>query len=193
MYTQLYFHPTRRIYDLHLKEFLKEWLPGGSFPTEVNEHIRFSDNEVTAGMGKAAADPSEKSHVLAKRIVSREHFRWIYEPSSSDQSTLEPAKNVFDALVAKFGADHVRRDAYAQKGASYDFPVYTKSEEIDSSLALSPTLSQVPTFSVDRVYVSTSIRDEAEHWVAENRGKIITGKTTEEHLNGTSSESQHSS
>src|SRR5271163_4386054 len=26
MYTQLYFHPTRRIYDIHLKEFLKDWL-----------------------------------------------------------------------------------------------------------------------------------------------------------------------
>src|SRR5256886_15134501 len=27
MYTQLYFHHVRRIYDKHLKEFLQEWLP----------------------------------------------------------------------------------------------------------------------------------------------------------------------
>jgi hypothetical protein len=190
MYTQLYFHPTRRIYDMHLMEFLKEWLPAGHFPTEIDKHISLSDNEVTAGMWKAAAEPSERCHMLAKRIISREHFRQVYEPSSADQrSALEPAKSVYDALVAQFGGDQVRRDVYAQKGGSYDFPVYTKAGEIDSSLALSRTLAQVPTFSVDRVYVSIAVRDEAERWVAKNRDKIITRAVGEEHSNGTSSES----
>jgi len=194
MYTQLYFHPTRRIYDIHLKEFLKEWLPDGHFPTDVNKHIDVTDNEVTAGLWRAAADPRERSHVLAKRIVSREHFRVVYEPTSSERSlVLDPGKNVFDALVAKFGADSVRRDAYAQEGASYDFPVYTKARDIDSSLALSQTLSKVPTFSVDRVYVSMAIRGEAERWVEKNRDHIITGTIGKEHSDGTSSEGQHSS
>ena len=176
MYTQLYFHPTRRIYDIHLMEFLKEWLPEGRFPTEINKHISCSDNEVTAGMWKAAADSKERSHALARRIISREHFRQIYEPNSSEQlRALEPGKHVYDGLVAQFGKDEVRRDAYAQKGGSYNFPVYTKAGDIDSSLALSQTLSKVPTFSVDRVYVSTAIRVEAERWVEENRGQIITG------------------
>lgn len=186
MYTQLYFHPTRRIYDTHLKEFLKAWLPEGRFPTEVNKHIGITDNEVTAGMWRAAFDQTSKSHELAKRIVSREHFRLVYEPTSSDQSSaLEPAKNVFDVLVRKFGKENVRRDDYAQKGASYDFPVYTKAGDIDSSLALSQTLSKVPTFSVDRIYVSVTARAEAERWVAKNRNKIITGEIGEEHSDGT--------
>lgn len=190
MYTQLYFHPTRRIYDIHLLEFLKDWLSDGRFPIEIQEHLKFSDNEVTAGMWKAAADSTERSHVLAKRIVSREHFRQVYEPSSSDQlAALEPGKKVYDALIAKFGADQVRRDVHAQKGGSYDFPVYTKAKLIDSSLALSPTLSRVPTFSVDRVYVSLAVRDEAEQWVAENRDRIVNGADGEEHPDGTSSES----
>jgi HD superfamily phosphohydrolase len=182
MYTQLYFHPTRRIYDIHLMEFLKEWLPEGRFPTEVDRHISCTDNEVTAGMWKAAADSSERGHALAKLIISREHFRQIYEPSSSDQlRVLSPGKHVYDGLVAQFGKNEVRRDAYAQKGGSYDFPVYTKAGEIDSSLALSQTLSKVPTFSVDRVYVSTAIRDEAERWVEKNRERIITEAIGEEH------------
>src|SRR5437879_8100121 len=37
MYTQLYFHPVRRIYDIHLREFLKSWLPGGFFSTNLAE------------------------------------------------------------------------------------------------------------------------------------------------------------
>ena len=29
MYTQVYFHPVRRIYDIHLRDFLREWLDDG--------------------------------------------------------------------------------------------------------------------------------------------------------------------
>jgi len=190
MYTQLYFHPTRRIYDIHLKEFLKGWLPEGRFPTETEKHVNITDNEVSAAMWKAAADPTERNYILARRIVAREHFRQVYEPTSTDQaSALEPGKIIFEALAEKFGADHVRRDAYAQMGASYDFPVYTKAGEIDGSLRLSTTLSQVPTFSVDRVYVSTDTREEAERWVSANRDKIFTKASGQESSNGAPSKS----
>jgi len=40
MYTQLYFHHVRRIYDAHLKQFLKAWLPGGKFSVDVTEHLK---------------------------------------------------------------------------------------------------------------------------------------------------------
>lgn len=177
MYTQLYFHPTRRIYDIHLKEFLKEWLPQGQFPTDVDGHLSLSDNEVTSAMWKAANDAGDKGHELASRIISREHFRQIYEPTSADQKqALEPAKNVFDTLAARFGPDKVRRDVYPQKGGSYDFPVYTKEGVIDSSLALSSTLAQVPTFSVDRVYVSIDIREDAQRWLTQDRERLVSGK-----------------
>jgi hypothetical protein len=190
MYTQLYFHSTRRIYDIHLMEFLKEWLAGGRFSTNIDAHVSLSDNEVTAAMWKAAADQGERGHTLAARIVSRMHFRQVYEPRSSDQMrALEPARKVYEALVARFGGDNVRRDVYPQKGGSYDFPVYTKEGAIDSSLALSRTLSQVPTFSVDRVYVSTEIRDEAERWLTQDRDRIIFGAVGEEQSNGRSSQS----
>ena len=101
---------------------------------------------------------------------------------------LAPGKHIYDGLVAQFGKDEVRRDAFAQKGGSYDFPVYTKAEEIDSSLALSPTLSKVPTFSVDRVYVNMAIRDEAKQWLGKNRDRIITEAIGEEHSSGELSE-----
>src|SRR5205823_6053140 len=45
MYSQLYFHPVRRIYDLHLQQFLKEWLDGGRFSTVLADHLQMTDNE----------------------------------------------------------------------------------------------------------------------------------------------------
>jgi len=38
MYSQVYFHHVRRIYDIHLMDFLVRWLPGGTFSTDINEN-----------------------------------------------------------------------------------------------------------------------------------------------------------
>ena len=32
MYKQVYLHHIRRVYDIHLKDFLTEWLREGNFP-----------------------------------------------------------------------------------------------------------------------------------------------------------------
>src|SRR5436853_514966 len=79
MYSQVYFHPVRRIYDVHLMEFLREWLPDGAFPTAVDQHLRLTDNEVTAALLEAAFDPSKVGHTHACRIILREHFKVLYE------------------------------------------------------------------------------------------------------------------
>ena len=35
MFSQVYFHPARLMYDAHLQDFLAEWLPGGRFSTDL--------------------------------------------------------------------------------------------------------------------------------------------------------------
>jgi HD superfamily phosphohydrolase len=74
MYSPVYFHPIRRIYDLHLMDFLREWLQTGNFSTDVGQHLRCTDNEVTAAPLQAASDNSKAGHVHARRIGQREHF-----------------------------------------------------------------------------------------------------------------------
>jgi HD superfamily phosphohydrolase len=46
MYSQVYWHPIRRIYDIHLQDFLAADLAGGKFPTDLELHLRMTDNEV---------------------------------------------------------------------------------------------------------------------------------------------------
>ena len=46
MYTQVYFHDVRRVYDRHLQDFLAAWLDEGKFPTDWNELLQITDNEV---------------------------------------------------------------------------------------------------------------------------------------------------
>jgi|GEM_PF-6106831 len=54
MYTQLYFHPVRRIYDIHLKDFLKAWLEEGIFSTEPESLLKITDNEILAAIHQVA-------------------------------------------------------------------------------------------------------------------------------------------
>lgn len=84
MFTQLYLHPIRRIYDIHLKDFLVLWLKGGKFSINLEQHLKMTDNEVLVEMQKAAYDENHPSHDPARRIIKREHFKVLYERNPND-------------------------------------------------------------------------------------------------------------
>src|SRR5260221_4069096 len=62
MFEQLYFHRVRRALDVHLKAYLRMFLPGGTYPTSVDEHLRITDDHVLAKMQDEAADASLSRH-----------------------------------------------------------------------------------------------------------------------------------
>ena len=180
MYSQVYFHPVRRIYDIHLMDFLKEWLDGGSLSTDLPRHLGMTDNEVTAGLLEAAFDDSKPGHVNARRIVGREHFKLVYERNPQDvEINPEAGKAVFEALSSEFDADKFRRDRYRQGSGPPDFPVRMRDGQIVSSLAISGTLNKVPVVSVDYVFADQSIRDKAKDWLKKSQTDVIQPKKEE--------------
>lgn len=78
MFSQVYFHPIRRIYDIHYKDFLKEYLSGGQFTTDVLGHLELTDSEMMVALRSAAANPKADGHESAWRIVNRNHFRLLW-------------------------------------------------------------------------------------------------------------------
>jgi HD superfamily phosphohydrolase len=174
MYTQLYFHPVRRIYDIHLKDFLQAWLPGGKYSLDLSDHLKITDSEVLVALRNAAADPAAAGHDPACRITQRNHFRLIYEKNVADQKrNLRGIDLVTAALEAKFGSHSIRRDTYAQKSTGISFPVLSNDGRIQVSATVSPTLSNVPTFQVDYVFADPAITDEAVRWLSENRDTLL--------------------
>ncbi len=174
MYTQLYFHPVRRIYDIHLKEFLREWLNGGQFSIELEKHLGMTDNEVLAGVLLVAGDGSQKGHEQARRIVDRQHFRLLYESSPLDRVVnLKSVDLVYEAARREFGDAAVRHDPYESEGGSEDFPVYLRDGSIASSVKMSETLRQGPSFSVDYVFVDPESKEKAKEWLSENKKTIL--------------------
>ena len=177
MYSQVYFHPVRRIYDIHLKDFLKEWLSGGAFPTGVLEHLSVTDNEVTAAMFEAAFDIGKIGHDHARRIIRREHFKLVYERNPIDvRVNPEAGKAVFDALTSQFGAENFRHDRYQQRGGPPDFPVRMRDGQAVSSLEIFATLNSVPVVSIDYVFANRSVAEAAGAWLKNYKSDFIKPK-----------------
>ena len=78
MYSQVYFHPVRRIYNTHLTDFLREWLDGGEFTTDLESHLKMTDSEVTAALWEAAFE--EKVGHIHEVSLSTEPRRCRHQP-----------------------------------------------------------------------------------------------------------------
>ncbi|MEW8976762.1 MAG: HD domain-containing protein [Symbiobacterium sp.] len=174
MYSQVYLHPVRRIYDIHLKDFLREWLPNGRFSTDLDQHLLMTDNEVISAIRKAAEDAQAPGHDPAMRIVQRKHFRVLYRRHPGDvEINPEAGRAVYSAAVKEFGSNAVRHDQYTQKGSAPDFPVLIYPNMIVSAFSLSPVLRGLPVYAIDYVFVDPDKLVEAERWLRNNREKLI--------------------
>ena len=183
MYSQVYFHPVRRIYDIHLKDFLLEWIQGGKLPTTTEEHLSITDNEVISALRAASADPTIPGHKHAEMIINRKHFKVLYELNPNDfKVNSDAAVLIAEATEKKFGRDKTRFDSYTEKRELMDFPVLLRDGSVVSSLSLSQALGKLPIVTIDYVFIDPDpdIRDHAEKWLKKNKTDIITPKGGEE-------------
>jgi uncharacterized protein len=166
MYTQVYYHDVRRVYDLHLKEFLQAWLEGGSFPSDWQKLMELTDHEVLAAMRKAVATPADERHELASRVLARKHFRTVYEFVSTHKKKRPTIlDNVFQATANQFGKENVRTDKYGPKSETNDFLVKTEDGAVESSLQVSGVIANVPAVEIGLIFAKPELADKAKPWV----------------------------
>ena len=135
MFSQVYFHPIRRAYDTHLKDFLINWLPSGKFETEPDKHIKMTDNEVNSGLQACYFDSKHPAYTEAKRIIERDHFKLFYTGNQFDlQKNPKATDLVFEKAKATFGTERIRRDRILPKKAADVFPVHLRDGRIVPSI-----------------------------------------------------------
>ena len=177
MYSQVYLHPVRRIYDIHLQDFLRNWLEDGMFSTELEKHLDLTDNEVSVAISKAAIDPAQKGQEHARRIVLHKHFKRFYVPSMTDRDVNPDAGlSVFLAAKEDFGSQNVRYDRYSETGQIHEFPVLSSDDGTVSSTSMSQVLGSMPLASVDCVFVESGLLKEALDWLKKHKASIIQPK-----------------
>lgn len=174
MYTQVYFHPIVRIYGIHLQDFLREWLPTGSFTSDLQAHQSLTDNEVTSGLLKASKDCREKGYESAKRIIDRTHFKELYRPTPQDkEKDIDCGDSVFRKACEKYKKENVRYHKYTGKGDEANFPVSDKNGQPVWAISLSEVLQKLPVAKDEYVFIRQDLRNDGLNWLSKNKNDII--------------------
>lgn len=173
MYSQVYFHHVRRIYDLHLADFLAEWLPGGQFRVGIDQHLAMTDHEVMAALRYAAHTPGTCGHESAVSIYRRNHYRLIYKPSPDDVSLSPDAcSKVCAALETRYGTHSVRVDRYSPRGDIPDFTVVCDGEP-HSAAAVSDVVADMPLAKTAYVFICPAHEEDARQWLGNNKTQLL--------------------
>jgi hypothetical protein len=185
MYTQVYFHDVRRVYDLHLKDFLQSLLPNGKFSANWQDLMAVTDHEVLSAMREAAADHSRADHALALRTLGRRHFRTVYElvaPHKTKRPTI--LDDLLQGAMTEFGPDLIRSDRYGPKLETNDFLVQTGSGTVESSLQVSGVIGMVPPVEIGLIFAEPSIAEKVRQSDRREPGKTTGGVTIGGNQNG---------
>ncbi len=171
MFSQVYLHSVRQIYDVHLRDFMLARYQNGVL---YKQHQHYTDNEVLADLQVAARDTSAAGHLAAKRIITRKHFKVLYQWNPVD-AAINPlaTKQVAKAAETEFGSDDVRF-APTQRPASgpIEFPVDVHGVLYDAG-ALSEVLVQLPPIHAEFVYVAPELLEKAHKWLEKEKAGII--------------------
>lgn len=171
MYSQVYLHPIRRIYDKHLIDFLKCWLPQGEFPTTSDELMKYTDVEILQAIFEASRAPDKPGYEAAMRIVERKHFKNVYSRTPADiEKHLEPGRVIYEGLCDKYGADAVYHDDYEEKARENALRVLERDRRIVSE---SEALSNIPLVRLDNVFIAPEYATEANEWINSNRDELL--------------------
>jgi HD superfamily phosphohydrolase len=166
MFTQVYFHPVRRSYDMLLKEFLKEWLAGGSFSTDPMPFLALTDNEILAAIRSASADKDAAGHGAARRFGERGHYRLLYEWNAADARRRPDVVDVlYEEAAKEFGQANLRVERYPAKDTTADFPVRLRDGRMVSATSVSEVFRRVPPAKFEFVFVVPEYVKAAHKWL----------------------------
>lgn len=111
MFIQVYFHRTRRYFDIMLGRALKNVLPNGIYPKNVSDYLEWDDHRVIQLIKEC-----EKRDVNCKNIINRivypEVFSTKTHPQEADKRDFKRIKKI---LLENIGADNIIEDNSAAK------------------------------------------------------------------------------
>ncbi len=116
LFTQVYFHKTRRAYDYHLKEAMKTVLNDGKLPSpdNINEFIGFDDFTVWELF------KNNYKNYNCKSILDRKHNKVVYytpeTPDESDEKEIEEKKKKLEDNNIWYYEDRAERLWYKLNG-----------------------------------------------------------------------------
>lgn len=173
MFSQVYFHPLRIVYDNYLSSFLSAWLGEGSYQIDVDFHLALTDDEVMTAMRQAKKDQSCPAHPFADRILSRRHHRKVISILPGDLNENPDYENeLVGALKLEFGSDALLTGTRSKDAAVTDFPVLMPDRRIQPATALSDVVAKAPVAFANYIFVKPELKDKVQRWYDDYRKNL---------------------
>lgn len=169
MFSQVYFHDVRDVYDAHLHRFLRGALAGGEHPTNIEEYLSWDD------VGAYTLLRSNQGNRDAQAITNRKHFRTVYQFSTTELAA-DPTvvDRIREQAVGEFGGSVLVRDSRKQTVSIK--PGDIRVVDVDGNrswdiLDQSTTLAGLRPIWLARVFCDTDIRTSVLAYLFEHLGK----------------------
>lgn len=154
MFVQVYFHRTRRFFDIIFARALEQILPNGTYPDAVDEYLEWDDSRVFQLMKEQINDV-----VDCKRIIQRTVFPAILEtkphPLTGDKKYFESQKRL---LLKEFGANIFIEDYSADK-MPHKIPMKVDIENEKAIVIINKNIDQPSTIS-DESHIISSLTEK---------------------------------
>ncbi len=162
MFTQVYFHKTRSIFNHHLHGALEDLLPGGTFPIpkgrKLDQYLKWDDWRVLGHIS------SGKGGDHGRRLAERDHFREIRHtqetPDETDLDNLDEWRGKLGELLAA----EISAEKSWYKIGSADVPVIAdlSPRDVKSLSSYSSIVGSIKPVRQVRMYVHEENREAAE-------------------------------
>ena len=165
MFTQVYFQKTRRIYDLHLQEAVRNIFKGKKFPppnTEkaLNKYLEWDDWRVMGCL--KAGDGGE----AGRKILERDHDRMVLDtvenPTSEEIDVFGAKTEYLKKRIPEMVADCAKAEWYKMKGNEIGILTDKRTRRFVDLSKRSNVVKGLMACEQMRAYVPRSRKDEAK-------------------------------
>jgi uncharacterized protein len=159
MFTQVYYHHTRRAYDILINDILKDLLNGGYFPPPKGEGIK---DFLELDDWKLLGQISKLENKWMKKIKNRNHYRVIYEtrniPGLEEISKCESAFSKLSEERIDCRLDEPGKSWYKP---GYEELLIKDNQNCIPLSELSSVVKGLKPFNKKRIYVPLEERENA--------------------------------
>lgn len=176
MFVQVYFHRTRRFFDMMFSQALKCILPGGTYPQDVSSYLSWDDCRVIQEL-KAHAHADEACANIINRAVYSCANESVTHPKSGDKNEF---KLISLQVKEKFGAENFLEDYSAGK-MPHKIPMKSEVDDEKAIVIIHKSTGKVATISeespiiqsltskidIQRLYVKPYLYDDVSAYLKE--------------------------
>lgn len=158
MFIQVYFHKTRRYFDIMFYRALTDILPDGKYPDTTEEYLKWDDTRIIQLM-QTNADKSEACHNIVNRIVYPRVLHTKTHPGIADKREFFLIER---ELYNEYGSSNFIEDFSADK-MPHKIPVKTEVSDERAIVIIDNDIGKCSTIS-ENSHIIESLTDKIDIW-----------------------------